>query len=75
MNDFFEIEDAQYYPGILVEVYTRWGEKIFSSTGYSDDQRWDGTYNGKDVPLGTYYFIIVPYIGAEARTGPVTIVR
>jgi len=74
-NNFFEIGNANFYPEILVEVYTRWGEKLFSSTGYSDDQRWDGTYKEKDVPIGTYYYVIVPYHGAEALTGPLTIVR
>jgi gliding motility-associated-like protein len=74
-NNYFDIENANLYPDILVEVYTRWGEKLFRSTGYSDDQRWDGTYKGKDVPIGTYYYVIVPYHGAEALTGPLTIVR
>jgi gliding motility-associated-like protein len=74
-NDYFDIEYASLYPNILVEVFTRWGEKLFSSTGYNDDQRWDGTFKGKDVPIGTYYYVIVPYNGAEALTGPLTIVR
>jgi gliding motility-associated-like protein len=74
-NDYFEIEYATLDPDILVEVFTRWGEKLFSSIGYSDEQRWDGTYKGKDVPMGTYYYVIVPYKGAEALTGPLTIVR
>jgi len=75
LNNYFEIESAGLYPQILVEVYTRWGEKLFSSKGYSDEQRWDGTYKGKDVAIGTYYYVIVPYEGAEAITGPLTIVR
>jgi gliding motility-associated-like protein len=75
LNNYFEIGFAYLYPDILVEVYTRWGEKLFSSTGYSDEQRWDGTFKGKDVPMGTYYYVIVPYHGAEAFTGPLTIVR
>ncbi len=75
LNDYFEIDFADYFPGMLVEVYTRWGEKLFSSRGYSDEQRWNGTYRGKDVPFGTYYYVIVPYSGAEPITGPLTIVR
>jgi gliding motility-associated-like protein len=74
-NDFFDIDNASAYPDIIVEVYARWGEKLFSSKGYADDQRWDGTYKGKDVPIGTYYYIIVPFGGAEPITGPVTIIR
>jgi gliding motility-associated-like protein len=75
INNYFEIEYAELYPEMIVEVFTRWGEKLFSSSGYSDEQRWDGTYKGKDVPIGTYYYVVVPYKGADAITGPLTIVR
>ena len=75
VNDYWDIDNASEYPGIIVAVYSRWGEKLFSSRGYSDDKRWDGTYNGKPAPVGTYYFVIVPYNGAQAITGPLTIIR
>ena len=75
INDFFEIENAAAFPDILVEVYNRWGSKVFSTVGYSDDKRWDGTSNGKDVPIGTYYYVIIPYSDATPVTGNVTIIR
>ena len=75
INDYWDIDNAQYYPDIIVEVFSRWGEKVFSSEGYSDDKRWDGTYKGKEAPIGTYYYVVIPYDGAEAFTGPLTIVR
>jgi gliding motility-associated-like protein len=75
INDYWDIDNADFYPKILVEVYNRWGEKLFSTTGYTSDKRWDGTYKGKNAPIGTYYYVIVPYRGATAITGPLTIVR
>ncbi|MGC9342432.1 MAG: gliding motility-associated C-terminal domain-containing protein, partial [Bacteroidales bacterium] len=75
VNDFWDIDYAELYPDITVEVFTRWGERIFSSKGYSDDKRWDGTFKGKEAPTGTYYYVVVPKKGASALTGPVTIVR
>lgn len=75
VNDFWDIDFASLYPDITVEVFTRWGERLFSSKGYTDDKRWDGTYKGKDVPTGTYYYVVVPEKGATPFTGPVTIVR
>ncbi len=75
INDYFEIENAYKFPDILVEVYNRWGARIFSSDGYSDDKRWDGTMNGKDVPTGTYYYVVIPYPEAKPITGNVTIIR
>ncbi len=75
INDFWDIENSDIYPDIIVEVYNRWGEKFFSSVGYSDDKRWNGMTKGKEAPLGTYYYVVIPYNGATPITGPVTIVR
>lgn len=75
VNDYFEIENSERFPDILVEVYSRWGEQLYSSVGYDSGNRWDGTARGKDVPVGTYYYVIIPKSGAEPITGNVTIIR
>lgn len=75
INNFWDIDYTEYYPGIIVMVFNRWGKQIFSSEGYSDEQRWDGTYNGKDVPTGTYYYIIDLGDGSPPISGTVTILR
>lgn len=75
INDYFEIENAYLYSNIIVEVYNRWGSRIFSSEGYSDEKRWDGTFNGKDVPTGTYYYVVIPHPESKPITGNVTIIR
>ena len=74
-NDYWVLPFASEFPNIVVEVYNRWGELLFHSDGYNTP--WDGTYNGKPVPVGTYYFIINlndPRF-PKAQTGPVTILR
>ena len=46
----------------LLEVYNRWGERIFRSDNFSSaDQAsgWDGTYRGQRVTAGTYTFRLV----------------
>jgi large repetitive protein len=77
VNDMFDITNAGDYPDIVVEVFNRAGQRVFHSRGYSDDRRWDGTYNGRDLPVGTYYFVITLNDGVGTRpvTGPVTIIR
>ncbi len=75
VNDYWDIDHASDYPNIIVQVYNRWGEVLFTSKGYSDDKRWDGTYKGKPAPIGTYYYVVVPFTGASAITGPLTIIR
>jgi len=75
INEYFEIENAERFPEMLVEVYSRWGDLLFSTTGYHDGSRWDGRTRGQEAPVGTYYYIIIPYPGAKALTGHVTIIR
>jgi len=56
-------------------VFNRFSPFLFSTVGYDDGSRWDGTAHGKDAPVGTYYYIIIPYSGAKPITGNVTIIR
>ena len=55
-NDIWNIRGASNFPKIKVEVFNRWGTRIFSSKGYA--KPWDGTYNGKELPAAVYYYII-----------------
>ncbi|PIZ06317.1 MAG: hypothetical protein COY57_02660 [Flavobacteriales bacterium CG_4_10_14_0_8_um_filter_32_5] len=58
----------------MVEIYNRWGELLFHADGYKQD--WNGTYKGKDLPIGTYYYIIELNDGiTKPFTGPITILR
>jgi gliding motility-associated-like protein len=75
INDYFEIKNAERFPEMLVEVYSRWGDQLFSTVGYDSGNQWDGTARGKEVPVGTYYYILVPYQGARPISGNVTIIR
>ncbi|MEN8226651.1 MAG: gliding motility-associated C-terminal domain-containing protein [Bacteroidota bacterium] len=75
VNDYFEIKNSESFPDILVEVYSRWGDQFYSSVGYNSGSRWDGTARGKDAPVGSYYYVIIPYSGAKPITGTVTIIR
>jgi gliding motility-associated-like protein len=75
-NDSWIIDNIQQFPESRVEVYNRWGELLFASPpGYPTP--FDGKYKGKDLPVGTYYYIInlnhVAY--PDAYTGPLTIFR
>lgn len=76
-NDDWEIDMISLFPECEVEVYNRWGEQLFYSKGYPDSERFDGTYKGKDLPVGTYYFIINLHDETfpDPITGPLTIMR
>lgn len=74
-NDVWEIPYLQlYHPTCRVEVYNRWGGKLFESDGYANP--WDGTYKGDKLPIGAYYFVIDFNDGvSEPVKGTVTIIR
>lgn len=55
-NDLWNIAKLADYPDAEVNVYNRYGVKLFYSKGY--DNPWDGTFNGTKVPTGTYYYVI-----------------
>jgi gliding motility-associated-like protein len=75
INDYFEIDHAENFPDMRVEIYSRWGDLLYSTVGYDSGSMWDGTARGKDAPVGTYYYVIIPFSGARPVTGNVTIIR
>ena len=44
------------YPNAEVDIYNRWGENLFHSSGYANP--WDGTYKNEKLPVGTYYYVL-----------------
>ena len=72
-NDNFEIKNIELYPDCQVEIYTRWGEKVFESKGYKE--AWNGTKNGNALPVAAYYYIIRLNKNDKPISGSVTIVK
>jgi gliding motility-associated-like protein len=73
IHDRWEIKYLDTYPGATVEIFNRYGQLVFRSTGYA--KSWDGTYNGQPLPVGTYYYIINPKNGRKQMSGYVDIIR
>jgi gliding motility-associated-like protein len=72
-NDTWSIAAMTAYTGSVVTVYNREGLPIFKSTGYT--KAWDGTFKGKLLPFGTYYYVIDLKNGAKPLSGWVAIVK
>ncbi len=75
VHDRWVIEELSDYPDCTVEIFNRYGQKVFSSIGYTPDKAWDGRFNGEHVPIGTYYYIINPKHGFNKIAGSVTVLR
>ena len=54
INDTFVIEGVDSFPGNTLRIYNRWGVQVFEGKDYNND--WDGKWNGKDLPDGTYFY-------------------
>ena len=76
INDTWTIDGLDTYRNSSLKVYNRWGQLVYSNTGvYAND--WNGTgKSGKDLPTGTYYYVItLNQNGKENVAGDVTIIR
>lgn len=75
-NDYYQVG---YYNvrTFNIQVYDRWGGMVYESN--QADFKWDGKdKNGKDLPEGTYVFVIKALAfdnNREDKTGTITIVR
>ncbi len=59
INDVWIIDNATVYPNNRVIVYNRWGQRVYTATGYNNtDIVWEGKYLGVAVPDGSYYYVI-----------------
>ncbi|MGG5505613.1 MULTISPECIES: gliding motility-associated C-terminal domain-containing protein [unclassified Myroides] len=67
VNDYFLIDNIQRFPNNSVQIYNRWGAKVFETRNYdSNGNVFDGYSKGKmtlndseKLPSGTYYYVIV----------------
>lgn len=66
MNDYFIIDNINYFPNNNVTIYNRWGRKIYETTSYdSNGNVFKGYAEGKGIvnkgeklPSGTYYYVV-----------------
>ena len=59
INDTWEILGIEDFPDCDIQVFSRWGQIVFQTTGYSIDKRWNGmSKSGKELSAGAYYYVI-----------------
>jgi len=72
INDTWQIEFIEMYKDAIIFVFNRWGQKLYQAR--SGDEFWDGTFNGKLVPAGTYLYVIDLNNNLDPLTGTVTVI-
>jgi gliding motility-associated-like protein len=74
-NDLWIIEGLELYPQAEMRIFDRWGTSVHYSGNAADDP-WDGRFNGRELPVDSYHYIIDLNTGEDPPvTGHVTIVR
>jgi gliding motility-associated-like protein len=76
INDLWLVTTGTCLQQAKVDVFNRYGAKVFQHNDYKNN--WNGTFDGKPLPDGTYYYIIT-YQLINGKTvyqkGNVTILR
>ncbi|MES2648724.1 MAG: gliding motility-associated C-terminal domain-containing protein [Bacteroidota bacterium] len=74
INDTWYIDPLEFFKESTTEVYDRFGQLAYRSKGSAIF--WDGSSNGRPLPIGTYYYIVNLGIQNQPKlTGSVTLIR
>ncbi|MGB3547323.1 MAG: gliding motility-associated C-terminal domain-containing protein [Saprospiraceae bacterium] len=77
INDAFVIPcllDEGRFPQSQVRIFNQWGDEVYVS-GIPYDNDWRGTYDGEELPAGTYFYVVDPGDGSVPLEGYVLIQR
>ncbi|MGE0560680.1 MAG: gliding motility-associated C-terminal domain-containing protein, partial [Flavobacteriales bacterium] len=72
LNDTWNIIGIEDYPNSKAMVFNTSGNLVYESNNYNND--WKGTWNGNQLPDGTYYYIVEITGETDIRKGFLTIV-
>jgi gliding motility-associated-like protein len=73
VNDNWRIPGLRFYGGARISVYDGVGSRMFYTE--NADLGWDGTYNGKQLPVGSYFWTIEILETGETRKGMLNLIR
>jgi gliding motility-associated-like protein len=70
-HDFLKIRNITFFPENKVSLFDRWGNKVFETNKYDNaDNVFKGVNEkGKDLPEGTYFYVIYKNNGDKPFTG------
>jgi gliding motility-associated-like protein len=75
LNDTWKILGIEQFPNNRVQVFNRWGNLVFEQEAYSEATFWDGRWSGRDLPDGTYFYILDLGDGSATQKGFIELLR
>lgn len=76
INDAFIIPclaNINDFTGNALGIFNQWGDEVFHASPYRND--WEGTFDGEDLPAGTYFYILDLGNGQKPTSGYLIIQR
>jgi gliding motility-associated-like protein len=72
VNDTWGVPDLFGFDEVSISVVDRAGRIVFTTT--DPRVRWDGTFEGRSLPVGTYIYIIETKDPKEMRSGTINLI-
>ncbi|MDD2636695.1 MAG: gliding motility-associated C-terminal domain-containing protein, partial [Bacteroidales bacterium] len=78
-NDTWKVEGVEAYENVSINIFTRWGDEVFiyngSGKNYANPlNQWDGRKNDKDLPTGSYVYILI-LDNTDTYKGTISLIR
>ena len=73
INDTWYIENITSFEDSQIQVFDRWGKKVFDQVNYQND--WGGVSDTDILPDGDYYYVITSPSNDKIYKGTITILR
>ncbi|WP_345257066.1 gliding motility-associated C-terminal domain-containing protein [Flaviaesturariibacter amylovorans] len=73
VNDRWEIPALEAYRSYTLEVFNRWGQPVLRRR--NDPRPWTGESGGKQLPAGTYYYVLRIDDNGQRFNGFVDLIR
>jgi len=75
INDLWEVRNIQSFPELAVKIINERGQIVFQTESYASNP-WDGTFNGRRVNEGAYYYIFTDNRdNTEVQKGSFVVIR
>jgi gliding motility-associated-like protein len=73
INDILTLSGLESYKQSTLTIFNRNGQQVFEGLAYG--KPWDGTRNGKPLPMGTYYYVIELNYDHKRLSGYIALIR
>lgn len=73
INDTWFIPCLEEFENNSITIFDRWGQTLIEFANY--DNSWNGSIDGKEIPPGSYFFLIRSRSNLQVFKGTLTIIR